>query len=792
MFNKKISLIFIMLVFIFSVSAVAASDVNGTDDVMTSDVDEEPPSGISDVSTDEVIASGTQTTYSMEANDVTMYYTGQVTYTATLTKNNNPLKSVPVDFWVNGQTHTVNTDSNGKASFLIKNLNSGTYKISAAYGHSATSKNTLTVLPTIESSDLVKYYTGTQAYQATFVDKNGNPLKNRDVQFVYKGTTYTRTTNSKGVAGLTIGSVPGTYSIKAINPVTSETVTNSIRVLSTIQSSNLQKYYSNPTPYKPKFFDKNGNPLKNTAVQFVYKGTTYTRTTNSNGFASLNIGSLPGTYSIKAINPVTSESVTNTIKVLSTIQSSNLQKYYSNPAPFKSKFFDKNGNPLKNRNVQFVYKGTTYTRTTNSEGIASLNIGSQPGTYTIEAVNPVTSESVTKTIKVLSTIQSSNFEKHYLSSKVFSAKFFDANGKPLANSNIQYYAGSSYTIKTDANGIAKISVNSLPGDYSIKLTNLATGESKTNKINVLSPIDAPATMTTYVGVNTKYQLTLYTSESLAKNKNMNIYVDGKKQTVTTDSNGVASLTFKLSSKGTYYIKAVDPRTGYTFSTKVTVKPATITASDVTAVAGHSSKFTVHLVNENGNAAKYTSMKITINGVTKTVVTDEKGAATYTFNLPEGTYNAVSEDLNTGFKLTKKIHVLAEGTAVYDENGVSLDGSTLLVIGRPSTASEESKYGYTFYKTKILRTCSYCGGHNLYWSIFFAGNEYSNWGVFPATGYNEGGSAEGIIICADCDSDWSVFGHNHGGGGGDLTVISGPVKTTKQDAYDLLEGNYVAT
>ena len=705
MFYKKISLIFIMLVFILSVSAVAASDVNGTDDVMTSDVDEEPPSGISDVSTDEVIASGTQTTYSMEANDVTMYYTGQAKYTATLKKNGNPIKLVPVNFWVNGQTYTVNTDSNGKASFLIKNLDLGTYKVSVAYGHSATSKNTVTVLSTIDSNDLVKYYTGSQSYHGTFLDKNGKPLKNTEVKFVYRGTTYTRTTNANGFAGLTIGSVPGTYSIKAINPVTSESVTNTVKVLSTIQSSNLQKYYSNPTPYKARFFDKNGNPLKNT-------------------------------------------------------------------------------------NVKFVYRGTTYTRSTNANGLASLNIGSQPGTYTIQTVNPATSETVTNTIKVLSTIQSSNLEKHYLSAKVFSAKFFDANGKPLVNSNIQYNVGSSYTIKTDANGIAKISVNSLPGDYSIKLTNLATGESKTNKIKVLSPIVAPATMTTYVGVNTKYQLTLYTSESLSKNKAMNIFVDGKKHTVTTDNNGVASLTFKLTSKGTYYIEAHDPRTGYVFKTKVVVKPATITASDVTAVAGHSSKFTAHLSNENGNAAKYTSMKITINGVAKTVVTDEKGAATYTFNLPKGTYNAVCEDLNTGYKLTKKVYVLEAGTAIYDKNGVSLDGTTILAIGRPSTGSEESQYGYTFYKVKLSRTCSYCGGHNLYWSIFFAGNEYTNIGVFPATGYHEGGSAEGIIICKDCDSDWSIFGHNHGGGGGDLTVISGPVKTTKQDAYDLLEGNYV--
>ena len=220
-------------------------------------------------------------------------------------------------------------------------------------------------------------------------------------------------------------------------------------------------------------------------------------------------------------------------------------------------------------------------------------------------------------------------------------------------------------------------------------------------------------------------------------------------------------------------------------------PTTLTISAPAIIAGSNAVIKVTLKDKDGNNLDGTVV-LTVNGKTYNVKTNVNGVASITFKLKEGKYKIVCKDLRTDYTKTCTVNVYGPIVGIkFNKYGVSEDGTMLLVVGRPSAVGEESKYGYTFYKTLFERTCPYCGGHNIYWSIFWAGNEYADGGIFPATGIYETGSAEGNIFCKDCDCDFSIFGNEHVWSNPmHLKILDGPHKSSKEEAYALKSGNYV--
>ena len=299
-------------------------------------------------------------------------------------KYENPLIGEKVAIIINGQTYYREVKDAGYASLAI-NLNPGEYSVGIRYdgkfGNVQTESN-VTVRTTLFAEDIVKYYkNGTQFY-ASFLNKNGNTLKNSKVQFNINGIIYTRTTDENGRAKLNINLGPGKYAITSINGDTGETLGKSIVVKSVvIENRNLVKYYRNDSQYTVKILDGKGNSLGGAKVIFNINGVFYSRTTNENGTAKLNINLDPGNYIITA--SYNGESVSNKINVLTRLVSSDLSMKYMDGSNFKVTVLDGQGIVSSGENITFNINGVFYNRTTDDDGLALLTINLMAGKYII-------------------------------------------------------------------------------------------------------------------------------------------------------------------------------------------------------------------------------------------------------------------------------------------------------------------------------------------------------------------------------------------------------------------------
>lgn len=326
----------------------------------------------------------------LEAENVVMYYKDGTRFAVVLKDiNGNPLANMDVIISINGRDYIRQSDENGTASIAI-NLDSKNYTVVTTFG--GTSKyfgtsinNTVSILSTIISKDIVKYYrNGTQFY-ATVLDFNGNPLANTTVTFNINGVFYNRTTDENGTAKLNIQLRPGNYIITVFNLVTGEQAGNNVTVLSKIvENYDLVKYYKNASKFSVKILDSQGYPVEGTVVTFNINGVFYYRETDANGIASLAINLRPGKYVITTMYG--HYDIGNNVTVLPTLQTSDLKMKYLDGSAFHARVVDGQGNPLANQIVTFNVNGVFYNKVTNDEGIASLNIRLMKGEYIITSI----------------------------------------------------------------------------------------------------------------------------------------------------------------------------------------------------------------------------------------------------------------------------------------------------------------------------------------------------------------------------------------------------------------------
>ena len=309
-------------------------------------------------------------------------------YVALFDALGQPMSGKLIKFIVGKDIYVNLTDKNGFACLELW-FTPGTYNITATYqgqypDEYATVSNTLTVLTTLLCEDITKYYDGTTMIVSLFLNFNDELLANTNVYYNINGVNYKVKTDEYGMATLDINLKAGNYKLAILNTLTGEIGQYNIKILSTLTTNNLVKYYKSSNNFKATFKDMYGKLLKNTYVKFTIIGKTYKVKTNSKGVAIFKANLKPGTYTITTLNIKTGEKHDNKITIKKTILTKNKKVKKGKKINFQAKILKTNGKVAKKVTIKFKINKKTYKVKTNNKGIAKLNIKLKKGKYVVK------------------------------------------------------------------------------------------------------------------------------------------------------------------------------------------------------------------------------------------------------------------------------------------------------------------------------------------------------------------------------------------------------------------------
>ena len=249
-----------------------------------------------------------------------------------------------------------------------------------------------------------------------------------------------------------------------------------------IVAENVTKYYGGPERFVANIYDSEGNPLVNKSVNITINGITYTRTSDDNGTVSMAIRLGSGTYDVTT--QVDNTTLKSSITVLSTVTGSDITKYYKNATQYSVKVYNTNGTAVgKGEVVTFNINGIFYNRTTDENGIATLNINLPSSNYII--TSDYKGCRIANNITVLPVLNATDISMKYLDGTQFKVNLVDGQGKPYKDQFVRFNInGKFYDRLTDSNGQAALNIRLPAGEYII--TSSFNGANIANKITITS------------------------------------------------------------------------------------------------------------------------------------------------------------------------------------------------------------------------------------------------------------------------------------------------------------------
>ena len=318
-----------------------------------------------------------------------------------------------------GQNYTLSSDEDGFFKFNL-NLTQGTYDFDLKFLEDEFySQSDLSFIVnvlrkdapniSIEKDSLNVYET----LNILLKDNDGNGIGNKLLKIIISDNrgneeTLYAETNDEGIVDLT-DLTSGIYNLAVSLENDEEYNDASFNSNISVMRKETQIIYQNMTTTAVdvdtdgrigKYFfitlkDKEGNLLKNKHVQIGFKGNVYDRDTDENGSAKLQINlKYAGTYTFAVAylgddeyngSFIVAKIVVNKQKPSLTVPA----KTYKASAKTKTitaTFKSASGKAVNGKKITFTVNGKTYTATTDSNGVAKVNVSlSKKGTYSFTA-----------------------------------------------------------------------------------------------------------------------------------------------------------------------------------------------------------------------------------------------------------------------------------------------------------------------------------------------------------------------------------------------------------------------
>ncbi|MCC9262307.1 MAG: Ig-like domain-containing protein [Methanobrevibacter woesei] len=419
------------------------------------------------------------------------YRNGTQYYAVALDGNGNPLVGVNVTFNINGVMYTMVTNEDGIAKLNI-NLDPGNYIITVIHPNGQMISNNIVIIPAniVITSNTTILVGNDKKYTVTLKTVGGSPVSSAEVYFYINNNRYVVVTNELGEATLDLSSLPlgeytieivfaGDYRFNSANASDNLLLINSTTIL---DGEDIVIEYQDGSTFDVYLTDLEGNPLVGETIIFQINGVTYKVVTDENGKASFDCRNLtPGiyniTYSYSTKGQPDYNNLSSTITVTKQtvdISGDDIVLLPGDGSYFEVLVTSKDGTPLSNVAVDIIINGVTYSRYTDENGIARLQINLGIGYYDVYyAVTDDLYSANNGSNKILvngSIMTSNETSVNFGSDSYFTVKITDAYGRPIVGATIRFVISNGETLYavTDENGIARISLSDLPiGDYNI-------------------------------------------------------------------------------------------------------------------------------------------------------------------------------------------------------------------------------------------------------------------------------------------------------------------------------------